>query len=1044
MEIKKRIISAAVLVHLLGASVLPVNLSARNNVYAAANVTVMEDFEGTAYVPDSDPPIKANGTGVQNGLKQDNPGDFKVRQDSTQQTINKYLEVGRTAWSGTKNTNENRVVVFRRGVPYISNIHAPGSVYVFEFDCKGTGSNATRRFVNLSRVLAEVGGLCIDENGKICAWEWSGSTKSFVDSGVSFQMNQWNHFKMLFNTTTLTYEIYYNNSADPVVTASFGSNPYFKDTAILDIQGFFVDMQLVTTTAAENAFTDLFCVDNFTLSQLEPLSVQSTVPAAGSKEVSCKPAITVKHNFPIDSSSLASAVVKVDGTEDTAATVTAQAGDKTACTVTLGSTLTKNTEYTVTVSGIKDIYGRSCQTDATLTFTTKDSYLEIGAPKYYKNYADASNPGTELTALEAVKVTGVVSLDNASADETYPVSVFMGLFKKADDSLVNIAYGTGSIAPGSGSVTAAFDVTGSANDYYIKTFVWDGVAGMKAYTDQYTFAGTETAATGDIGHSPVNASVNHEQKTVAVSGTLADGEKGVTTLLVLRPEKTAADITAAAVKDVVEYIGQSKTNASGGYIFNYALNENALQENKAYSVILGGTNVTTKKETTFKYFGSGTINAVLAAIESADSAAIGTYLADPPTLINGTIDMNEILKLDLTDYRALGHQSPVHDALAGKAFSRTDDVKTAFNGAVAIQKAIDAVQAGPVSSMTSILRANNALLGLDLDNAYGYKSLEDKKTAGTSDAIDIVHTEIMKEYELAKLQAAFRKQVVLQAVNAATRNDMQAILENNADLNLSFTAFNALDSDDRTLVLQRMVEDYTFTELTAVKTAFDYEVSRLTTPAVTPGAVTGRPSTGATVSKIEVSKENKEQNVPGTADFADIADVPWAQEGIRALREKGIIDGKGGNQFAPHDALTKEQLVKILVLAFDLYDEWAEAEFSDVSSDAWYYRYVASAKKYGIVTGSDDGSFGVDKTVTRQEMAAMLYRAAGQKGMNLSSGEPQSFADGAEIDAYAAEAVNALSGAEILAGVGDGRFAPREATTRAMAAKVVYGILQLQ
>ena len=482
MKIKRRIISVAVLIHLLVMNLIPVNYLGQINGYAST--TIAEDFEGAQYVADSNPPIKSDGTGVQNAITQNAAGDFKIRQDATE-GIGKYLEVGRTAWNGT--AASERVVVYRRGVTYIPNIHAAESVYAFEFDCKGVGENKTKRFINLSRILAEIGGLYIDEQGKICAWEWSGRNKSFVKSDVTFEMNQWNHFKILFSTSTFKYEVYYNDLTTPVVTASFGNNPYFSDSATLDVQGFYIYMQLAANTAEEDAFTDIINVDNFEIYELDPLSVVSITPEDGSHDVSCRTAITLEHNFPIDPASLASAVVEVNGVAVPSATVSASIGDDQSCIVELNTTLTKNTEYTVAVSGIKDIYGRSYSEAAELTFTTKDTYLEIGSPKYYKDYVSISSPGTEITETSLVtgSITGEVNFVNASGDEAYPVSVIMGLFEKTDDSLVNIAYGEETVNPGDGvgaapakMVTASFDVTGNAKDYYVKVFVWDGFGSM--------------------------------------------------------------------------------------------------------------------------------------------------------------------------------------------------------------------------------------------------------------------------------------------------------------------------------------------------------------------------------------------------------------------------------------------------------------------------------------------------------------------------------------------------------------------------------------
>ncbi|MDY5627974.1 MAG: S-layer homology domain-containing protein, partial [Clostridia bacterium] len=77
--------------------------------------------------------------------------------------------------------------------------------------------------------------------------------------------------------------------------------------------------------------------------------------------------------------------------------------------------------------------------------------------------------------------------------------------------------------------------------------------------------------------------------------------------------------------------------------------------------------------------------------------------------------------------------------------------------------------------------------------------------------------------------------------------------------------------------------------------------------------------------------------------FKDIETVEWAKESILALAKAGIIDGKTKDMFFPNDFITREEFVKILVNALDIYDSDAECEFADVSADKWFYKYVATA-----------------------------------------------------------------------------------------------------
>lgn len=183
-----------------------------------------------------------------------------------------------------------------------------------------------------------------------------------------------------------------------------------------------------------------------------------------------------------------------------------------------------------------------------------------------------------------------------------------------------------------------------------------------------------------------------------------------------------------------------------------------------------------------------------------------------------------------------------------------------------------------------------------------------------------------------------------------------------------------------------------------------------------------------------------------TATFNDLGGVEWAAEAINKLAEKGIINGKAQNTFAPNDNITRAEFAKILVNALNLTDPNATADaLSDVKAGEWYYSSVASAFTKGVIKGRDDGQFGVNDSISRQDMAVLLYRAAQAANYTLPVlAEEVNFADAAQIDDYAKEAVTALQRAKIINGVSETEFAPKATATRAAAAKMIYGIYNLQ
>lgn len=187
---------------------------------------------------------------------------------------------------------------------------------------------------------------------------------------------------------------------------------------------------------------------------------------------------------------------------------------------------------------------------------------------------------------------------------------------------------------------------------------------------------------------------------------------------------------------------------------------------------------------------------------------------------------------------------------------------------------------------------------------------------------------------------------------------------------------------------------------------------------------------------------------PGPADttggFADLDEAAWAKPYISALSEQGIVNGRDATHFAPNETVKREEFVKMLVEAFGLTDNAASTQLTDVDAGAWYYGYIASAQAAGIVTGREDGTFGVGDNISRQEMSAMAYRAAQATKRSLPVVNPRTaFTDDSTIAEYAKEAVYQMQAADILNGVGDGMFDPLASATRAQAAKIIYMLMNL-
>lgn len=179
-----------------------------------------------------------------------------------------------------------------------------------------------------------------------------------------------------------------------------------------------------------------------------------------------------------------------------------------------------------------------------------------------------------------------------------------------------------------------------------------------------------------------------------------------------------------------------------------------------------------------------------------------------------------------------------------------------------------------------------------------------------------------------------------------------------------------------------------------------------------------------------------------TEPFGDLANAAWAKESIMKLYNRKIVSGYGDNTFAPEKTVTREEYVKILISAFDLYDEYAECDFADVANDAWYYKYIASAVKAGIVGGISETEFGTGRNITREDIAVLTYKCLQAAGVEFANAELD-FSDGDTVAEYAKEAVAAMKDKGIISGYEDGSFKPKQTATRAEACRICAIALEI-
>lgn len=174
-----------------------------------------------------------------------------------------------------------------------------------------------------------------------------------------------------------------------------------------------------------------------------------------------------------------------------------------------------------------------------------------------------------------------------------------------------------------------------------------------------------------------------------------------------------------------------------------------------------------------------------------------------------------------------------------------------------------------------------------------------------------------------------------------------------------------------------------------------------------------------------------------SAHLTDVELGTWYHEAVDYVVEHGIMAGVSATAFQPNGSLTRGQVVQILHNLEGKPEETAEAPFTDTAGH-WALEAIAWAAQNNVVAGYDDGTFGPEKLVTREEFAQMMYNYAKFKGYDLTAGgDLAQFPDAGAISDWAETALSWANGKGLINGHDNGTIDPQGNTTRAQAASIM-------
>ncbi|MCC3373877.1 S-layer homology domain-containing protein [Cohnella sp. REN36] len=177
--------------------------------------------------------------------------------------------------------------------------------------------------------------------------------------------------------------------------------------------------------------------------------------------------------------------------------------------------------------------------------------------------------------------------------------------------------------------------------------------------------------------------------------------------------------------------------------------------------------------------------------------------------------------------------------------------------------------------------------------------------------------------------------------------------------------------------------------------------------------------------------------------FSDVTPGIWYKDAVVYLAARGVTTGTDETHFSPNATVTRGQFVVLLLKAYGIGpDEQPTANFADAGS-TYYTNYLAAAKRLGITQGLGDNKFAPDSKVSREELFTLLYRALdtlGELPAAKGGASVSGFSDASRIAGYAQEAFKSLVEGGVVTGA-DGKLNPKEISTRAQVAQVLYNLL---
>ncbi len=556
----------------------------------------------------------------------------------------------------------------------------------------------------------------------------------------------------------------------------------------------------------------------------------------------------------------------------------------------------------------------------------------------------------------------------------------------------------------------------------IRFFLLDSISSMKLLSREYVIDTKGTTEKRYKANASVTTVTSDFNPVTATADITRDGGDGTATVVITKKDVVLSDITADTININVAAVVNSESN------------------------------VTSVKKSTEKpdgetyKFPDGTYTAYVSGVKNTQDYSYTT----PDTLLNAystlngsNVDFDSFdacisdakLKLDLSEYNSLGSNKKYAKDVFMKV--KTEDISSVGQIQTLLDTSVSTVLLSSAPTV-SLIEKYGTLLGFDSVLLEEFKTAdEDVKTDTASLMKSNAHSLDSLTVELVKNR--FTDGYVTAMINNAETYGMikQFISDNYKNyisVNLNKLEDNDVNSGD---VFKDMLDMIPFDSIKDIEDSYSDAVDDNTSSSGG-GFGGGGVGGGGFGASGNIKTETMSAIVPAeavifekTATFKDVNKDFWAYDYIENLVNLGVIS-KSDN-FRPNDDITREEFVKMVVVAFYGSPSGGLATYTDATAGAWYYPYLAKAQEQQIISGMPDGSFGVGEKITRQDMAVIIDRIIGKD----DTPNTFEFSDDDAISSYAREAVYNIYSTGVIGGFEDSTFRPQKNATRAECAKII-------